>query len=279
MPLHRLALLLATVLLASAAGADAAAPAETPPTATAPAVPPGAPAPTALPPPAAPRCADVATLDLQRILPPPPGAHSPQERTELAELLRIQHGRTSRQAARARADAVVSVFRFADALGNSPRFTPQAVPLTSALFDELLREEASVMLRAKNEFARPRPFRTDARVAPVIDLPVSDSYPSGHSTWARAAGLVLADMVPERRAQILTRAQEYAHNRMVAGVHYSSDVQAGALAGTALAALLFACPSFQAQEAAAKLELRAALGLAPGGAAPGGEGTLPARGR
>ena len=271
MHLHRAPLLLFTALLAGAGALPAAAPRTT----TQAPAPTYAPGPTHLPPPQPPRCADVASLDLERILPSPPAAHSAQERAELAELLQIQRQRTPRQAVRARADAAVSVFRFADAFAHPQRFNPASLPLTTALFDELTREEASVMLRAKNEFARPRPFRSDARLSPVIELPTSASYPSGHSTFARATGLVLADMVPERRVQILARAQEYAHNRMVAGVHYPSDVEAGALAGTALAAMLFACPSFQAQEAAAKLELRAALGLAP--VAEGG--TLPARGR
>jgi len=60
---------------------------------------------------------------------------------------------------------------------------------------------------------------------------------------------------------ILARAEEYAHNRNVGGVHYPSDVQAGQVAGTVIAAMLFACPAFQSEERAAGRELRAALGL------------------
>src|SRR5262249_10212200 len=101
------------------------------------------------------------------------------------------------------------------------------------------------------------------RLEPVIATPKSAAYPSGHSTWAHAAGLVLADMIPERRAQILARADEFAHNRSVAGVHYPSDIRAGEIAGTVVAGALFGCVTFQREEAAAEAELRAALGLAP----------------
>ena len=72
-----------------------------------------------------------------------------------------------------------------------------------------------------------------------------------------ACGIVLADMVPERRTQIFARAEEYAHNREVGGVHYPSDVAGGHLAGTALAAALFTSQAFLNDELAAAAELHA----------------------
>lgn len=206
-------------------------------------------------------CVDGSTLDLGRILPPPPAAGSVQERAELDELLRIQSTRTPAQVDRAQKDAEVSIFRFADALGNPSGFTPADLPLTRKLFHDVGVDESAVSSAAKREFARPRPFTVESRLDPVVARPPSASYPSGHSTWAYVTGLVLADMVPERRAQILQRADEYAHNRSVAGVHYPTDVEAGRLAGTTLAAMLFTCQPFQQEEAAARSELRRALDL------------------
>lgn len=203
------------------------------------------------------------SLNLYRLLPPPPEAGSAQERAELDELLRIQARRTPEQARRAAADAQVSIFRLADALGSPPDFTPPDVPLTAALFRRIAQDESLFLNSAKEAFARPRPFLADSRLAPVVPRPPGAAYPSGHSTWVIAAAIVLADMVPERRRQIFARADEYAHNREVAGVHYPSDVAAGHLAGTALAAALFQSPRFLADEAAAAAQLRRALGLPP----------------
>ena len=202
-----------------------------------------------------------ASVNLYRLLPPPPEAGSAQERAELDELLRLQATRTPATAQRAADDATVSIFRFADALGNPPRFNPRQLPLTTLLFDRIARDESLFMNPAKDAFGRPRPFLTERRLSPVIEKPSSASYPSGHSTWAVACAIVLADMVPERRAQIFARADEYAHNREVGGVHYPSDVAAGHLAGTALATELFDSPRFVADEIAAAAELRQALGL------------------
>jgi acid phosphatase (class A) len=155
----------------------------------------------------------------------------------------------------------VSIFRFADALGSPPQFNRQELPLTTMLFNRIARDESLFMGTAKDAFGRPRPFVTERRLAPVVDKPDSASYPSGHTTWAVACAIVLADMLPERRTQIFARADEYAHNREVAGVHYPSDVAAGHLAGAALATELFHSARFVADEAAAGAELRRALGL------------------
>jgi acid phosphatase (class A) len=203
------------------------------------------------------------SLNLYRLLPPPPEAGSAQERAELDELLRLQDTRTPAAVRRAQADATISIFRFADALGNPPGFTPQALPLVATLFDRVLRDENLFMDTAKDAFARPRPFLTEERLQPVLSRPASASYPSGHSTWAIAVAIVLSDMVPERRAQIFARADEYAHNREVGGVHYPSDVAAGHLAGTALAQQLFNSPRFVEDELATAAQLRQALGLPP----------------
>ena len=116
---------------------------------------------------------------------------------------------------------------------------------------------------AKDTFDRPRPFLTEKRLSPIVFKPPSASYPSGHTTWAVMCAIVLADMVPERRAQLFARGDEYGHNREVAGVHYPSDVAAGHLAGTALASALFQSARFVEDERGATTELRQALGLPP----------------
>jgi acid phosphatase (class A) len=203
------------------------------------------------------------SLNLYRLLPPPPEAGSAQERAELDELLHLQATRTPAEVRRAQEDATVSIFRFADALGNPPGFNPRDLPLTAELFQRIGRDEGLFMNPAKDDFGRPRPFVTEKRLAPVVPLPPSASYPSGHTTWAIAVAIVLSDMVPERRSQIFTRADEYARNREVGGVHYPSDVAAGHLAGTALAQQLFNSARFVEDEVAAADELRRALGLQP----------------
>ena len=246
----RFALLLLPVFaLGINAGALAQQPAPTDPVKAAPA---------ATPPP----YFDAKTLDLGRVLPPAPKNDSEITRSEIALMLKIQQGRTPAQAQRAADDARVSVYRFADALGNPIVFNAKSLPKLDMMFRKVLHEEGAVVQAGKRSFARPRPFVLEPKIEPVVDKPPNDSYPSGHTMWARTVGLLLADMLPEYRPQLIARADEYGFNRVVAGVHYPSDVEAGKLAGTALAAFLFASPAFQKDFVEAKQELRAALKLA-----------------
>src|SRR5262245_44849970 len=165
---------------------------------------------------------DAKTLDLSRVLAPPPTDESETTRSEIALMLKIQQERTPEEAARARADASYSVFRFADALGNPDIFNAKSLPKTNSLFRKVTYEEGAVVQAGKRGFKRPRPFLLEPRIEPIVKKPTNDSYPSGHSMWARVVGLLLADMLPEYADKIMARADDYAFHRVVAGVHYPS---------------------------------------------------------
>ena len=206
-------------------------------------------------------CFDLQSLDLRLLLPDAPSNDSATTRAEIVEMLRFQSSRSQQQCDDAAADVPKTPVRFAAALGLPADFKIQSTPSFKRLSDRLLTLEEKVLAGVKSAYARPRPFNQDSRLAACIDKPTSGSYPSGHSTWAMMMALILVDMVPERRAQLLQRETEYANNRVVGGVHFPSDVAAGKTAGTLIAALLLANPGFRSDEAAARRELRAALGL------------------
>jgi acid phosphatase (class A) len=204
---------------------------------------------------------DPSTLDLGRVLPPAPANDSAITRAEIAMMIKLQSESTQEQKARAQADAAVNIYRFADALGNPEAFNEKQLPKTHALFRKVTYEEGAIIQAGKRSFNRPRPFVLEPRIVSLVDKPANASYPSGHTMWARTVGLLLADMLPEFREKIMARSDEYAYNRVVAGVHYPTDVESGKLAATALTAFLLAAPSFQTDFAEAKKELRAALKL------------------
>lgn len=198
-----------------------------------------------------------AKVDLLRLLPPPPSDVSP----DLAQVLEAQRARTPARVAQAVADAQETVFAmFQPVLGN--RFQPAAAPLATTLFDRLGETEDAVAGPAKRVFARKRPFLQSPDVHPALWPSNSGSYPSGHATRVTLEGIVLASMLPERRDAIFVRMADYARSRVIGGVHYPSDIEAGARAGTAAAAVLFDDPAFKADYGPARRQLRAALGFA-----------------
>jgi len=62
---------------------------------------------------------------------------------------------------------------------------------------------------------------------PVMDLTNSPSYPSGHTTYGYTGAVLLAVLVPERYAQMITRGAEYGNDRVIMGSHYVMDVMGG----------------------------------------------------
>jgi acid phosphatase (class A) len=128
-------------------------------------------------------------------------------------------------------------------------------------FPRALNSEDDVTAPAKTFFARTRPFLADSDIKALVPPSKSGSYPSGHTTRVTLAAIILDSMLPEKRDAIWTRADEYAESRIIGGMHYPTDIEAGRRAGTAMAALMFADPQFKADYAAAKAEVRAALGL------------------
>lgn len=204
---------------------------------------------------------DPAELHLDDIIAPPPPEDSAAVKAELAELHRIEQTRTKAEVAAAQADEKQEdMFAFHTVLGE--QFNAANLPLTAALSAEIHDEENAATSALKSEFRRPRPYQFDRTLHPVCGTTSQpNSYPSGHSTTGYLEAFALAEMVPEKRQEILDRAADFAHNRMVCGVHYPSDLAAGQETAYALFGALMATPEFRSQLAAARVEVRGELGL------------------
>jgi acid phosphatase (class A) len=200
-----------------------------------------------------------AMVDLTILLIAPPAPGSAQAAAELEELRAIQRTRTPERVALARADVEESVWRFADVMGAA--FVPERLPRVAALFAILVADVEVVTATPKRGFGRRRPYRVARDLEPACPRPGRNSYPSSHATAGHAMAGILAAMVPERRDAIMARASQFAESRLVCGVHYRSDIEAGRISGIAMAAAALASPGFQEPFAAARAELRAALGL------------------
>jgi acid phosphatase (class A) len=202
---------------------------------------------------------DPAGVDLIHVLGPPPTEDSAAEQADLEVVLAAVNARTDAQIKHAQDDDQRIVFRFADVMG--PDFRTESLPLTTHLFQHVYADGNAATLIAKNYFKRRRPFVVDPDIKIVVVQAPDFSYPSNHSTFAYEAGILLATMVPENAAAIFARSADYAHNRVIAGVHFPSDVEAGRISGSVIDNALLHNAHFMADFASAKAEVRAALGL------------------
>lgn len=212
--------------------------------------------------------------DAVRILPPPPAAGSGRaaDDTAIFQATRALKGQPRWDLATRDADLrpAHAIAAFACSLGVALD-APNA-PTLMTLIGRSGLDARSIVDPPKDHYARPRPYQAakDAAatcVAQSLWLGKSPAYPSGHAAASWAWGLILAELAPDRATEVLMRARSIGESRIVCGVHYLSDVEAGRDAGAALVARLHANPGFRADLVKARAEIaaaRAAHHAAPG---------------
>jgi acid phosphatase (class A) len=145
--------------------------------------------------------------------------------------------------------------------------TPQSAPVLFHLFTRLVPDSGLAVGPAKDFYKRPRPFVEKGGKVCIADqerdqIGKTWSYPSGHSTYGWLTGLVMALVAPDRATELLARARSFGESRVVCGVHYESDVQAGRVAASGVFAALQGNGAFLADVQAARAEF-AAIRLRP----------------
>jgi acid phosphatase (class A) len=203
------------------------------------------------------------TADFAAIFPAPPAVDSTTTRRELDELLDLQRARTETDVASARRDRKTEIERFYRALGFPDGAQPD-LPLLERLAADVEDDFRPYVRGAKERFRRLRPYEIEPRLQPCIDDVRGDlSYPSGHATFGYVMAYLLREMVPERDSQLIARADEFARQRMVCGVHFRGDLEAGRSGARWLVLLFDSNPEYRTDANAAMAELRAALKLPP----------------
>lgn len=136
--------------------------------------------------------------------------------------------------------------------------SPEATPATARLLTRVGRDLRGASVASKAVQHRDRPAVGNDRPICIPrdpNLLANSSYPSGHAMLGWTYALLLAEAAPKNADAVLLRGREFGDSRVVCGVHYQSDVDAGRTIAAALVARLHAEPQFQEDMAAAKAEL------------------------
>ena len=83
----------------------------------------------------------------------------------------------------------------------------------------------------KESVDRERPPLANPEVDPLVDLPDSPSFPSGHAATAFAAAAAVSSLHPRLRLPLYVLAALVALSRVYLGVHFWLDVIVGAVVG------------------------------------------------
>src|ERR1700678_1389436 len=177
-----------------------------------------------------------------KTLPGKPALGSAIDQADLLITLSIQASRNEDQKNEALRDRKYSIKLVTDVIDTDfeTKYPNVFKVLTNADIDSYF---VNTMIKKTN--ARLRPFvQHPTLVTPLFD--VGDfSYPSGHASGTELQARILAKLFPKQEDALLRRVRQIADSRVVAGVHYTSDTEAGLGLGDLVFAQIEAQPRFQ----------------------------------
>lgn len=156
--------------------------------------------------------------------PPPPPSSSQEDEADLRTVMDWQNKRTPQDCAQATKEKTPSYENF---FGSTQTFEIPLAPAVKTFFWQLRSDTAHATMALKNRFQHPRPYERNSSYDPCIKKVFEGSYPSGHAVISRVFALVLSDLIPENKAIYFQRADEIGLHRVIAGVHYPSDIDSG----------------------------------------------------
>jgi membrane-associated phospholipid phosphatase len=173
-------------------------------------------------------------------LSPPPGRGSPAESGEIDELRALtRKQREPRAAAAIRfwgAGASVRWNEIARELVAQHRTVPAAASRVYALLSVANYDALVSVWSNKYLYDRPVPAAIVSDLETVGPSPPNPGYPSAHAAVAAASSSVLTYLYPDRAEWLAAQAAAHQDARLMAGLHFRSDMVAGASLGRAVAA-------------------------------------------
>ncbi|MBO9666078.1 MAG: phosphatase PAP2 family protein [Bdellovibrio sp.] len=172
----------------------------------------------------------------------PPVAGSSVEKAEVNTMFDLQNRRSEEECAMAEKQENPT---FGNFYRNSGLITPEEFAKIQNPLMKASDLSGKIAEEFKDQYDRPRPFRTYSRLRPCIQPPGGNkSYPSVHATISMTDACLMATIFPDRAQQILAYGDRLGTLRTVVGVHYPSDVAAGKLLADQICKALLADPSF-----------------------------------
>ena len=190
-----------------------------------------------------------------------PANSSDQTRAELDYLLDLQNKRTAREIARAEYIANFGSWpnilnpEDSDFIENKKElffiaspvigawYNYENFPATTKLLMNCIQDIRVTEFRLKWHFKRARPYHLEPNLQPLARIH-SPSFASGHTLWSFTEAYIFSEIIPEKRAEFLERAEEVRWSRELMGIHYPSDNEASRVIGWYLIKYWYKNPQF-----------------------------------
>ncbi len=183
----------------------------------------------------------------------PPAVDSPEWKREVQEVLNAQRKASKKQITDGRREHKMRLELVAETL--NPRFDRVRYPLTYQLLQQVGNDCRAVVHAAKTHWDTTRPYLVDKSIKALVEgANTNGAYPSGHATCSHVWAEVLAQLVPEKKADLKARAEAIAYHRVVLGLHFPHDVKGGEQLAAMFWEQLQSTRTFQTQTALAQRE-------------------------
>ena len=107
------------------------------------------------------------------------------------------------------------------------KISRQDYPKLYNLLDRTHQTARSATRKAKNYWDMKRPYVAIKKIQPLIAAHANPAYPSGHTTSSYTLARVLSLVFVEQKNEFLDRAKEIAQHRVLVGMHFPQDLDAG----------------------------------------------------
>ena len=150
---------------------------------------------------------------------------------------------------------------------------PGSAPATYQLIRVARRVGEVVVMCLKEEYGEARPSQVCPAIMPMIDPPVTPSFPAGHALQSHLISKCLqaAQRLRDQPEMLFDLSKRIAENRIVAGLHYPLDNKAGEIAADKCFDLLLPGEKFTQLLDAARGESYLEWNPAPQAPAPGSQ--------
>lgn len=174
----------------------------------------------------------------------PPANSSDQTRQELAYLLKLQASRTAEQIKRVSFLANIGYWPSINLVPSHPDYqenldnlffegkevngswcNAQNFPAIAKILQGAMQDMRVMEFTVKYTYFRPRPYHLEKKME-SLDRIGSPSFASGHTLWAFIQAYIWSEIIPEKRSNFISLAEEIRQSREIMGIHYPSDNEA-----------------------------------------------------